>query len=67
MITFTEFLKNKLGEEIVGLYPPAYGGIAAYPPLANQTGSDQVYVKASRHSVKKKHKKHRKHKKHASN
>ena len=61
MITFNEFLKNKLGEEIVGLYPPGYGGIAAYPPLANQTGSDQVYVRASRNSVKKKRRKRRKH------
>ena len=62
MKTFIEFLKNKLGEEIVGIYPPQYGGIGTHPPLANQTGPDQVYVKASRNSLKKKHKKHKKHK-----
>ena len=60
MITFQQFLKEMYGEEIVGIYPPAYGGIGAYPPLANQTGPDQVYVKASRNSVKKKRKKRKK-------
>lgn len=53
MITFGEFLK-KMDEEILGIYPPQYGGIGNYPPLANQTGPDQVYVKASRDSLKKK-------------
>jgi hypothetical protein len=62
METFIEFLKNKLGEEIVGIYPPQYGGIGTHPPLANQTGPDQVYVKASRNSLKKKHKRRKKHK-----
>jgi hypothetical protein len=57
MKTFFEFLKSRLGEGIVGIYPPQYGGIGTHPPLANQTGSDQVYVKASRNSLKKKHKK----------
>ena len=40
MITFTEFMKS-MGEEILGIYPPQYGGIGNYPPLANQTGPDQ--------------------------
>jgi hypothetical protein len=51
MRTFFEFLKSRLGEGIVGIYPPQYGGIGNYPPLANQTGSDQVYVKASRNGL----------------
>lgn len=60
MITFTEFMKS-MGEEILGIYPPQYGGIGNYPPLANQTGPDQVYVRASRNSLKKKrHKKKKK-------
>jgi len=57
MITFKEYVKKIFGEDIVGIYPPQYGGIGQYPPLANQTGSDQVYVKASRNSLKKKKKK----------
>ena len=44
MITLTEFTKS-MGEEILGIYPPQYGGIGNYPPLANQTGPDQVYVR----------------------
>lgn len=67
MITFAEFVKQTYGEEIVGIYPPQYGNIGNLPPLANQTGSDQVYVKASRESQgvkqKKKRKKSRKKKK----
>lgn len=64
MITFIEFLK-KCGESIVGIYPPLYGNIGNLPPLANQTGPDQVYVKASRESLtKKKKKKKKKSKKH---
>jgi hypothetical protein len=57
MITFKEYVKKIFGEEIVGIYPPQYGGVGQYPPLANQTGPDQVYVKASRNSLKKKKKK----------
>ena len=57
MITFKEYVKKIFGEEIVGIYPPQYGGVGQYPPLANQTGPDQVYVKASRNSLKKKRKK----------
>ena len=60
MITFKEFVKRVYGEEIVGLYPPLYGGIGAYPPAANQTGPDQVYVMASRNSLNKHKKKKRK-------
>jgi hypothetical protein len=60
MITFKEYVKKIFGEDIVGIYPPQYGGVGQYPPLANQTGSDQVYVKASRNSLKKKRKKRRK-------
>lgn len=60
MITFIEFLKKKYGESIVGIYPPQYGNIGNLPPLANQTGPDQVYVKASRESLGKKKKKKRK-------
>ena len=56
MKTFKEFVKDLYGEEIVGIYPPLYGGISQYPPLANQTGPDMVYVKASRKSLKKKKK-----------
>jgi len=57
MITFREFVKKVYGEEILGIYPPQYGGIGNYPPLANQTGPDQVYVKASRESLNKKKRK----------
>lgn len=60
MITFKEFVKKTYGEEILGIYPPLYGGIGAYPPSANQTGPDQVYVRASRNSLKKKKRKKRK-------
>jgi hypothetical protein len=60
MITFKEYVKKIFGEEIVGIYPPQYGGVGQYPPLANQTGPDQVYVKASRNSLKKKKKKKKK-------
>jgi hypothetical protein len=60
MITFKDYVKKMFGEEIVGIYPPQYGGIGTHPPLANQTGPDQVYVKASRNSLKKKRKKRRK-------
>lgn len=60
MKTFKEYIKQVYGEEIVGIYPPQYGGVGQYPPLANQTGPDQVYVKASRNSLKKKKKKHSK-------
>jgi hypothetical protein len=49
MKTFLNWLAE---DEIVGIYPPEYGGIGTHPPLANQTGSDQVYVKASRNSLK---------------
>ena len=56
MITFKEFVKKVYGEDIVGIYPPLYGGIGAYPPSANQTGSDQVYVRASRNSLRKRRK-----------
>jgi hypothetical protein len=59
MITFNEFMK-RMGEGIVGIYPPQYGGIGNYPPLANQTGPDQVYVRASRNSLKKKRRKKKK-------
>ena len=62
MITFSEFVKNTYGEEIVGIYPPEYENIGNPPPQANQTGPDQVYIKASRNSLKKKkHKKRRRH------
>ena len=57
MKTFKEFVKDLYGEEIVGIYPPLYGGISQHPILANQTGPDMVYVKASRNSLKKKKKK----------
>jgi hypothetical protein len=60
MITFKEYVKKIFGEDIVGIYPPQYGGVSQYPPLANQTGPDQVYVKASRNSLKKKKKKKKK-------
>jgi hypothetical protein len=60
MITFKEYVKKIFGEEIVGIYPPQYGGVGQYPPLANQTGPDQVYVKASRNSLKKKRRKKKK-------
>ena len=60
MKTFKEFVKDLYGEETVGIYPPLYNGVGQYPPLANQTGSDMVYVKASRNSLKKKKKKKRK-------
>lgn len=60
MITFNEFLKSKLGEEIVGLYPRGYKGIGLYPMAAQGMGTDAVYVRASRKSVNKKHKKHKK-------
>lgn len=60
MKTFKEFVKDLYGEETVGIYPPLYNGIGQLPPLANQTGSDMVYVKASRNSLKKKKKKKRK-------
>jgi hypothetical protein len=65
MISFTEFVKKTYGEEILGIYPPQYGNIGNLPPLANQTGPDRVYVKASRESVgkrktKKKKKKNKK-------
>jgi hypothetical protein len=52
MKLFTQWLQEK--SNIVGIYPPLYGGISQHPPLANQTSSDQVYVKASRNSLKKK-------------
>ena len=56
MKTFTQWMKE---HEIVGIYPPEYGGIGTHPPLANQTGTDRAYVKASRHSkLAKKKKKH---------
>lgn len=61
MITFNEFLK-KMGEEIVGLYPPQYGGMGNYPP-ATRTGSDQVYIKASLDLDKARKKKKRRKKK----
>jgi hypothetical protein len=57
MITFKEFVKKTYGEENVGIYPPLYGNIGNLPPQANQTGPDQVYVKASRNSLKKRRKK----------
>lgn len=57
MMTFKEFVRKAYGEEIVGIYPPLYGNIGNLPPLANQTGPDQVYVRASRNSLKKKRKK----------
>jgi len=60
MITFKDYVKKMFGEEIVGIYPPQYLGVSQYPPQANQTGPDQVYVKASRDSLKKKRKKKRK-------
>jgi len=60
MKTFIEFVKDLYGEEIVGIYPPLYNGVGQYPPLANQTGSDMIYVKASRDSLKKKKKKKKK-------
>lgn len=60
MKTFKEFVKDLYGEEIVGIYPPLYNGVGQYPTLYNQTGSDMVYVKASRNSLKKKKKKKRK-------
>ena len=63
MITFKEFVRKTYGEEIVGIYPPQYGNIGNLPPLANQTGPDQVYVRASRNSLKKKRRKKRKKKK----
>ena len=66
MKTFKEYLKDFYGEEIVGIYPPLYNGVGQYPPLANQTGSDMVYVKASRESLTNKKKKKRK-KKHLKN
>lgn len=56
MITFKEFVRKTYGEEILGIYPPQYGNIGNLPPLANQTGPDQVYVRASRNSLKKKRK-----------
>jgi len=59
MITFIEFLKKQYGEEILGIYPPQYGNIGNLPPLANQTGPDRVYVKASRESLGKRKKKRR--------
>lgn len=31
MITFSEFVKKNYGEELVGLYPPLYGGVGNYP------------------------------------
>lgn len=31
MITFREYIKNKYGEELVGVYPPLYGGVGNYP------------------------------------
>lgn len=63
MISFREFIKKIYGEEIVGIYPPEYGGIGTYPPLANQTGPDQIYVKASRNSLRKHKRRKKKHKK----
>lgn len=54
MITFKDYVKKMFGEEIVGIYPPQYLGVSQYPTLANQTGPDQVYVQASRDSLKKK-------------
>jgi len=61
MLSFPEYFKKRVDEEILGIYPPEYGGIGTHPPLANQTGPDRVYVKASRDSLKKK--KHHKKKK----
>lgn len=63
MKTFKEYIKDLYGEEIVGIYPPLYGGVGQYPPLANQTGVDRVYVKASRESLKNKKHKSKKRKK----
>ena len=60
MKTFKEYIKDLYGEEIVGIYPPLYGGVGQYPPLANQTGPDRAYVKASRESLKKKKKRKKK-------
>lgn len=31
MITFREYIRNKYGEELVGVYPPLYGGVGNYP------------------------------------
>ena len=59
MITFNEFMKQKLGEEMVGLYPPAYNSVGLKPLSAVGMGTDAIYVRASRKSVKKR----RKHKK----
>jgi hypothetical protein len=67
MITFKEYVKKVFGEELVGIYPPLYGGVGNYPQ--SYFTRYTPYIDASRKAKtnppnkKKKHKKRKKRKK----
>lgn len=44
MLNFKEWLKN---EGVIGIYPPLYDGLSAYPDLYFVNGSYLVYIDAS--------------------
>lgn len=62
MITFREFVKKNFKEDIVGLYPPLYGGIGNYPINA-QKATNRVYIQASLDNAKKRKRKKKKRRK----
>jgi hypothetical protein len=46
MISFKEYVKKVFGEDLVGIYPPLYGGVGNYPKSYFTTYTP--YIDASR-------------------
>jgi len=64
MISFKEYVKKVFGEDLVGIYPPLYGGVRNYPKSYWTTYTPYVdasrKVKTNPPNKKKKRKKKRK-------
>lgn len=65
MITFKEYVKKVYGEDLVGIYPPLYGGVGNYPKsyFTRYTPYIDASRKAKTNPPNKKKKKHKKKKK----
>lgn len=61
MKTFLQWLKEEMGEGIVGIYPPGYDGLANYPP--EYFNPSNLYIRISRKTKTDQEKPHKKRKK----